>query len=905
MSQTALSTVSSAASPLVTGAKNTIGAASKNTSEFWQSSRAKVISDKMSEDLRDYARHATGSEGLCSRCESFPIQSSQSTSLDQTITFITPLERVLYHSNWCRLCGYFLRILCRPEHDPFQHPQIAQYLQPTLKGKPFSHFVESGLWFSDANWPFGYGKEQHEGAFNYLDPIAVKHRYKRQAVIASTHLIPMMISVANNPNRTTGYTSAQHRERRKRLQDAKKRQYNKETAYENLVHARECFLEVTIRTSMDSLRAGQVNVSLFGYGRGFGAQLTPISTFNLRTDAEQDMSTTLLRYGKVLHPKQIDLSLGATWLHNCEVHHGANCSEQSWSSVVQAPPSLNVIDVRDNYIVAASTVHDFRFAALSYVWGNPDFETLKLTSLNRWQLTQKNGLREFWHAIPTTIKDAIAVVRAVGERYLWVDALCIVQDVNDEEKHSQIGAMDWLYSKALFTIVAAQSRDSMGGLNGARPGSRDLRQDKVQLRSTHLLTPIKAPQGLDTSVWNSRAWTFQERLLSRRLLIFHGDQMIWHCRSMVAHEDMVAADKGVTYPPLRWLTLRKQLLGSEGKVDGSIMVFPDQTTHIVRSETFKQYAQLVEQYTHRQLTNDGDILNALGGLLHILRQFFRFPMRYGLPEILFDVALLWQPTERLQRRTSKEPDASTFPSWSWAGWKGRVRYEDPFYAGVDQLLGTLSRGKLTEDEYRREERVRPLVQWHIKHRTKNELVPLNKSGLGVPLFSKGKSLPDEWEKDPFPSIPMNERPSSLQISDLSSAMSKILKGHHLIFWTACVDTFRLGKLTPQDSDARLNPKNPPLRHIILDGGSKIVGTLLLDGDGPSSLQEKHEFLVISEAQYYGLDFEPGKIEGYPLYNVMLVEWNEKRSAARRLGMGRVNKGDWRRAGPRVKVICLE
>jgi hypothetical protein len=55
------------------------------------------------------------------------------------------------------------------------------------------------------------------------------------------------------------------------------------------------------------------------------------------------------------------------------------------------------------------------------------------------------------------------------------------------------------------------------------------------------------------------------------------------------------------------------------------------------------------------MTNDGDILNALGGLLHIFRQFFKFPMRYGLLEILFDVALLWWPTEKpAPRKTAGE-----------------------------------------------------------------------------------------------------------------------------------------------------------------------------------------------------------------------------------------------------------
>ena len=644
-------------------------------------------------------------------------------------------------------------------------------------------------------------------------------------------------------------------------------------------------------------------MALHGYGRGFGADLAKIAEFRMRIQMEPSFGTpeTPLRYGRLLDAKNIDLGLAGMWLHDCESNHGSHCSEQSWSSSVQPPPSLRAIDVQDLCVVHVPNLHVHRFVALSYVWGAPGLETLTLSSFNIDKLKRKNGLLEFSNWIPTTIKDAIKVVKAIGERYLWVDALCIVQDVNDDEKRDQIAAMDWLYSKAILTIIAADGRNSMDGLRGFRPDSRSIKQDSVEAApGVHLLTPIQVPQDLDSTIWNARAWTFQERLLSRRLLIFKSGQMTWHCRGVIAHEDMPAADTGEPYKSLRWLTLQKQYLASDGKVDGSIMIFPDQSTHIVRSATFKQYAKLIAQYTHRQMTNDGDILNALGGLLHIFRQFFKFPMKYGLPEILFDVALLWQPAEKLVQRRA---GGSKFPSWSWAGWKGRVRYEEPFHAAVDDKLSTLRRVPLTEEEERREERIRPLIRWHIKHKLSDELRPLNKNGWGVPLFAK--KVPEEWEKDPFASIPLDERPMSLDVLDLPSAMLANLDDHHLVFWTTVVAHFQLGSSVSQDSDRSVNPKKPPLRYTVLNETSKNVGTLLLDSYGPHRLTERHEFLAIAEAQYYGLDFEPGNIDNYPLYLVMLVEWNETRSAARRLGLGRIDKMEWRAGRPRAKIICLE
>lgn len=58
------------------------------------------------------------------------------------------------------------------------------------------------------------------------------------------------------------------------------------------------------------------------------------------------------------------------------------------------------------------------------------------------------------------------LVRALDERYVWVDALCIVQDDNDS-KMQDIHNMGALYANATFTIVAADG-DASTGLNVLR-----------------------------------------------------------------------------------------------------------------------------------------------------------------------------------------------------------------------------------------------------------------------------------------------------------------------------------------------------------------------------------------------------------------------------------------------------
>ncbi|KAG0648525.1 hypothetical protein D0Z07_5267 [Hyphodiscus hymeniophilus] len=901
-SQSAIETVATASEPVRSGFGNVSNAVMK------------VITDNMSDDLSDFMSKVRGNPGICSKCNSFRIQEWRTAS-DIEHVFRTPLERVLYHSNWCRLCGYLLRNLGASSNDPFRHGQVQPYLQDHLKGMSFQEWVDKGNFKTDRNWAFGYGKDKHESHLHYLDGATVNQKHMNSAA----QLIPIMVKAAvavhsrSNPTtqqraRIPTRSTQSHAAEERRKERQKKRAA--ETADGNLVHPLECFLTISVRTIKDLLHSGQVKVALHGYGRGFGAQLAKLAEFSLRMEAQPSFGTPdiPLRYGHILDSKCIDLSSGALWLLDCESNHGTRCSQQIWSSSVQPPPSLRVIDVQNFCVVSLQNLPELlksipdlpelRFVALSYVWGTPGIETLKLSSSNVEKLSQKNGLLKYSQLIPTTVKDAIDVVKELGERYLWVDALCIVQDVDDDEKHHQIAAMDWLYSKALLTITAADGLNSMSGLCGVRENSRSIKQDYVQIRpGIRFLTPIEVEQDLDSTAWNSRAWTFQERLLSKRLLIFKSGQMIWHCRSTTAHEDMPAADTGAAYQPLRWLKLEKQSLT---KIDGSVMMFPDESFHLIRSETFKQYASLIGQYTHRQMTNDGDMLNALGGLLHIFRQFFKFPMRFGLPEILFDVALLWQPREKLAPR--KSGARLKFPSWSWAGWKGRVKYEEPFDVGINEN-GSLRRVPLADSEKRREERIRPLIRWHFRHKLSDEIRPLNKSGWGIPLF--GKAIPAEWDKDPFVSIPIEERPMSLDVADLSNAMLANLDDHHLLFWTTTQASFQLGSPISQYNDIGKNLKNPPSCYKILNAASDNVGMLRLDGYGPQLMNETHELIVISETQYYGLDIEPANIDGFPLYVVMLIGWNATRSAARRLGLGTVDKLEWRKARPQAKIICLE
>ncbi len=66
-------------------------------------------------------------------------------------------------------------------------------------------------------------------------------------------------------------------------------------------------------------------------------------------------------------------------------------------------------------------------------------------------------------SLPATIRDAVEVCEKLGERYLWVDRFCIVQD-DDDDKFRQIQAMSAIFSGTKLVIVAAAGSGMGDGL---------------------------------------------------------------------------------------------------------------------------------------------------------------------------------------------------------------------------------------------------------------------------------------------------------------------------------------------------------------------------------------------------------------------------------------------------------
>ena len=378
---------------------------------------------------------------------------------------------------------------------------------------------------------------------------------------------------------------------------------------------------------------------------------------------------------------RVDLALLKGWLsEDSESHHACKSHRKELSGEKAAPTAfrLRLIDVLNDEVVRP--FHQCTYVCLSYVWGSTT--QYKASVKDRVCCEKKHACASMGRPVipitrsklPRTIQDAMAVVEAIGERYLWVDALCIVQD-DETELSNTLKFMHKIYENALFTIVAADGTNADAGLPGVRPDSRQVVNVTATVNSIPLIQHRPFLQ-LDETPWAKRAWTFQEALFSRAWLVFARDTVYYSCAEGMFSEqkpDDKAAEPN-NYKDRHTFRL------SDLHKPASCRLWTD-------------YKDKVQQFTARQLSFQQDILNAFAGIMEFYEEKIGTKFCWGLPtksDQLFVLSLLWGAGEaghgtwlKLQRRSVQPPrhlksQSAAFPSWSWAGWTGgTVTWEWP------------------------------------------------------------------------------------------------------------------------------------------------------------------------------------------------------------------------------------
>ncbi|KAK3953950.1 heterokaryon incompatibility protein-domain-containing protein [Pseudoneurospora amorphoporcata] len=369
---------------------------------------------------------------------------------------------------------------------------------------------------------------------------------------------------------------------------------------------------------------------------------------NWRTSRAMSWDLPLLRDSNLLPKKRVypclaDYRFISSWLADCVESHGDHCFN---SRLDHDPvPGLQFIDCVARRIVPASEAGHEAYLTLSYVWGAPSEHVEEIGSVSTLPIH-----------LPKVIEDSIRVVKELGFRYLWVDRYCIPQ-ADSRAKHTQIQLMGAIYARSAITIIAAAGEDADYGLPGVglRARNPQLRTDSASVcTGDRLPRPLmvyhRPKEDIESTLWSTRGWTYQEALLSKRRLVFTDNQVFFQCQRMLCEESQMssAGGSGRTEEP--------------GK-----FVFPP-AADFRNIET--AWARISE-FVNRNLSFDRDALDAISGILNIYCVLIKGLLwmgswshrAIGLPKVESSPTRL----ERLRR--------SEFPSWTWVGWKGTSEYE--------------------------------------------------------------------------------------------------------------------------------------------------------------------------------------------------------------------------------------
>ncbi|KAM0154397.1 hypothetical protein ACHAPG_006490 [Botrytis cinerea] len=273
------------------------------------------------------------------------------------------------------------------------------------------------------------------------------------------------------------------------------------------------------------------------------------------------------------------------------------------------------------------------YLVLSYCWGmTPKNAPWQLTTTTMPLFSTEIPLK----ILPQTLHDAVILTRKLGEHYIWIDSMCILQD-SGEDWEFEASNMASIYGSAVMTIVAASSSVYGGITNRRNPlrnsaASLDL-QDGFSKSTIYVLpngqirnTPLPPPT-------DSRGWCYQEDLLSSRLVKLTTKSVIWQCLGNKSNPNTRSQglEQLIKHPPYRWYTL---------------------------------WYRLIEQYSNKSLTYPKDRLLAFYG---IACDKAGDAYLAGLLKTDPWASLLWCRDEnQIQRRPGHRYKEYVAPSWSWA-----------------------------------------------------------------------------------------------------------------------------------------------------------------------------------------------------------------------------------------------
>ncbi|TDZ23890.1 hypothetical protein Cob_v003451 [Colletotrichum orbiculare MAFF 240422] len=316
------------------------------------------------------------------------------------------------------------------------------------------------------------------------------------------------------------------------------------------------------------------------------------------------------------------------------------------------------------------------YISLSHCWGLEQI----ITTTNDTIEQRKNDVP--MKDLSNTFRDAVLLTRRLGVRYIWIDSLCIIQD-NRRDWEIESAKMAAVYSNSYLTIAATHSSSGQGGLfsetpvfhvSGVTPDGEEYKLFFRRRIDHHLEVVLNMQEAfghptLDFHPLLTRAWVYQERMLSTRVLHYGPYEMFFECRSNL------------------WCECgRIGYHGSSNSAPTAItkILHADALDSEISSGSWQQEAQyyisrlwrtLVSSYTALNLTKSSDRLPAIGGLARHMAERRQGKYLAGVWGNAIHDDLIWtiQATSVFKR---PRPRPRSAPTWSWASVETWTRFWD-------------------------------------------------------------------------------------------------------------------------------------------------------------------------------------------------------------------------------------
>ena len=334
--------------------------------------------------------------------------------------------------------------------------------------------------------------------------------------------------------------------------------------------------------------------------------------------------------------------------------------------------SRRVNDSEVRLIISSSHRPTSPYMTLSHCWGSAEFPKLTMGNIE----TMKNGVAV--STLPNTFRHAIEITRRLGIKYLWIDALCIVQDSVDDWQR-EAATMGTVYKYAFCNIAATGATDSKIGCFWDR---NPLLVRPCRIDMSWALPLTGDFYCVDRSLWtknvgeaplNRRAWVAQERLLSPRILHFGSQQLFWECHELEACESYPCGIPR-SLDPLTFIvrTGLKRLAPSK---DRQAQLGDNSSIPEFKLDALEYWDGIVDLYTRSNLTRKEDKMIAISGVAKEMRVILNDTYLAGLWKEQLPYQLLWwvcRPLVADNGLPSSRPLIYRAPSWSWISIDGSV-----------------------------------------------------------------------------------------------------------------------------------------------------------------------------------------------------------------------------------------